>query len=81
MYVTRPVHPGIGGLGAVKVMVAWSDKHGDSHLPQGLGQSGHSFRINPLPIEQIAGEQYQIRLFCLDQLGQPGGELAPAEYR
>ena len=59
----------------VIVVVARREEHRHGHVRQRLRQRPDGFRIHPLPVEQVAGEEDQIDLLVFGQPGQPWGDL------
>ena len=75
MYIVRPIHRRIGRFLPVIVVVARGDEHRHGHVPQRLGQRPDGLGIDPLPIQQVAGEQHQVHPLLPGQTGQAGGKL------
>ena len=75
MYVVRPVQGGVQGLGAEKVVVARGDEHRTGDLPQVPGQGLGGLPVGLPPVQQVAGQEHQVRPPLRRQPGQAAGQL------
>ena len=73
--VGRPVHRSVDAARGAEVVVARGEEHGTGQLPQAPEQGLNRLRIDPLGIEQVAGQQDQVGPPVLGQLHQPVQQL------
>ena len=71
----RPVGGSPHRLLGPAVVVARGDKHRTGHLPQGDFQGPDGLGVDPLRVQQVAGQEDQVGPPVPGQLGQPGGQL------
>ena len=72
MYVFRQPQPVIYAPRPIKIMVARRNEHRNPAGAEHGFHRLHGFRINPLPVKQIPGQEHGLTAMFLHQSDQPG---------
>ena len=75
MYIIRPGEAGVGTVLGPGVVIARGKKHRAGNRAQSFSQGLGGLPVDVLAVQQVAGEQDQIRPLRPGQVGQTPGQL------